>query len=85
MNRTLAIISFLTFASALSVRAVDPVIPQIAQDFWVPPATAAMLAVAFISYGMVLPVLGPIADSIGKKRVMIGCLVVFILHYFKTF
>ena len=82
MNRTLAIISFLTFASALSVRAVDPVIPQIAQDFWVPPATAAMLAVAFISYGMVLPVLGPIADSIGKKRVMIGCLVVLTVSSF---
>ena len=35
-----------------------------------------MLAAAFISYGMVLPVLGPVADSVGKKRVMIGCLVV---------
>src|SRR5262245_53366273 len=76
MDRTLAIISFLTFASALSVPAVDPVIPQIAGDLWVPPATAAMLAAAFISYGMVLPVLGPVADALGKKRVMIGCLVV---------
>jgi predicted MFS family arabinose efflux permease len=76
MDRTLAIISFLTFSSALSVRAVDPVIPQIAGDLWVPPETAAMLAVAFVSYGMVLPVLGPVADAVGKKRVMIGCLVV---------
>ena len=82
MKRTLAIISFLTFSSALSVRAVDPVIPQIAGDFWVPPATAAMLAAAFVSYGVVLPVLGPIADSIGKKRVMIGCLVVLTLASF---
>jgi DHA1 family inner membrane transport protein len=82
MKRTLAIISFLTFSSALSVRAVDPVIPQIARDFWVPPATAAMLAAAFISYGMVLPVLGPVADSIGKKRVMIGCLIVLTVSSF---
>ena len=66
----------MTFSSALSVRAVDPMIPQIAHDFWLPPATAAMLAAAFISYGMVLPVLGPVADFVGKKRVMIGCLVV---------
>jgi predicted MFS family arabinose efflux permease len=73
---TLAIISFMTFSSALSVRAVDPMIPQIAHDFWLPPATAAMLAAAFISYGMVLPVLGPVADSVGKRRVMIACLIV---------
>lgn len=76
MNRALAIISFLTFSSALSVRAVDPVVPQIAADLFVSPATAAMLAVAFVSYGMVLPVLGPVADSVGKTRVMIGCLIV---------
>ena len=53
----------MTFSSALSVRAVDPTIPQIAHDFWLPPATVAMLAAAFISYGMVLPVLGPVADG----------------------
>lgn len=82
MHVTLAIISFMTFASALSVRAVDPMIPQIAHDFWLPPATAAMLAAAFISYGMVLPVLGPVADSIGKKRVMIGCLFVLTVASF---
>ena len=82
MNQTLAIISFMTFSSALSVRAVDPVIPQIAGDFWVPPETAAMLAAAFISYGLVLPVLGPVADSVGKKRVMIGCLVVLTVASF---
>ena len=82
MNLTLAIISFMTFSSALSVRAVDPMIPQIAHDFWLSPATAAMLAAAFISYGMVLPVLGPVADSVGKKRVMIGCLVVLTIASF---
>ncbi len=82
MGRTLAIISFMTFSSALSVRAVDPMIPQIAHEFWLPPATAAMLAAAFISYGMVLPVLGPVADSVGKKRVMIGCLVVLTIASF---
>jgi DHA1 family inner membrane transport protein len=82
MNVTLAIIAFMTFSSALSVRAVDPMIPQIAHDFWLPPATAAMLAAAFISYGAVLPVLGPVADSVGKKRVMIGCLVVLTIASF---
>lgn len=83
MNRTtLAIISFLTFSSALSVRAVDPVVPQIAGDLFVSPATAAMLAAAFVSYGMVLPVLGPVADSVGKLKVMIGCLLVLTVASF---
>jgi len=82
MHVTLAIIAFMTFSSALSVRAVDPMIPQIAHDFWLPPATAAMLAAAFITYGAVLPVLGPVADSIGKKRVMIGCLIVLTVASF---
>ncbi len=82
MNRTLNIISFLTFASALSVRAVDPVIPQIAEDFWIMPATAALLAVGFAAYGMALPVLGPIADRLGKVRVMIACLLVLSVSSF---
>jgi len=82
MKQTLAIISFMTFSTALSVRAVDPVVPQIASDLLVSPATAAMLAVAFVSYGAVLPVLGPVADSVGKTRVMIGCLIVLTVASF---
>lgn len=82
MTRTLNIISVMTLASALSVRAIDPAIPQIAGDFAIPPATAAMLAAAFASYGIVLPVLGPIADSVGKIRVMIGCLIVLTVSSF---
>jgi predicted MFS family arabinose efflux permease len=74
MTRTLNIVSFLIFSSALSVRAVDPVIPQIAADLRVTPETAAMLAAAFASYGLVQPVLGPVADAFGKNRMMIACL-----------
>ncbi len=74
MNRTLNVVSFLTFASALSVRAVDPVIPQIATDLGVTPTTAAMLAAGFAAYGLAQPLLGPVADALGKARVMIACL-----------
>lgn len=74
MNRTIGILSLLIFVSALSVRAVDPVVPQIARDFFILPETAAMLAAAFAAYGLVQPVLGPIADAVGKTRVMIACL-----------
>jgi DHA1 family inner membrane transport protein len=84
MNRTLHVLSFCTFTSALSTRAVDPVIPQIANDFWVSPATAAMLATAFAAYGFVQPVLGPVADAVGKTRVMIVCLSVLAVSSFLT-
>jgi predicted MFS family arabinose efflux permease len=82
MNRSLHIISFLTFAFALSVRAVDPILPQIAADFWIQPETAAFLAVGFAAYGMALPVLGPVADALGKLRVMIACLLVLSVSSF---
>jgi predicted MFS family arabinose efflux permease len=74
MNRTINIVCFLIFASALSVRAIDPVVPQIAADLSVSPNTAATLAAAFAAYGLVQPVLGPVADAIGKARVMVACL-----------
>lgn len=82
MNRTIGVIAFLNFASALSVRAVDPIVPQIADGLSVLPETAAFLAVAFAAYGLALPVLGPVADSVGKVRVMTICLAVLTLSSF---
>jgi DHA1 family inner membrane transport protein len=72
--RTINIVCFLVFAAALTVRAIDPVVPQIAADFAIAPTTAAMLAAGFAAYGFVQPVLGPVADAVGKARVMLACL-----------
>ena len=52
MNRTLNIVCFLIFSSALSVRAIDPVVPQIAADFAISTTTVALLAAAFAAYGL---------------------------------
>jgi MFS transporter, DHA1 family, inner membrane transport protein len=82
VNRTLNIVSFLIFASALSVRAIDPVVPQIAADFHIPETTAALLAAAFAAYGLVQPVLGPMADAFGKARMMLVCLAVLAVASF---
>ena len=82
MTRTLNILSFLIFSSALTVRAVDPVVPQIATDFGITPTMAASLAAAFAAYGLMLPVLGPIADAMGKIKVMIACLIVLTVASF---
>jgi predicted MFS family arabinose efflux permease len=79
----LYLVSFMTFTAALSSRAVDPVIPQIAGDLWVTPATAAILSTAFaLPYGFIQPVLGPVADAVGKTRVMTFCMAVFTLASF---
>jgi MFS family permease len=82
MNRTLNILGFLIFASALSVRAIDPVVPQIAADLSVSLNTAALLAAGFAAYGLVQPVLGPVADAFGKARVMIACLLLLAVSSF---
>lgn len=82
MDRTLNVISFLIFASALSVRAIDPVVPQIAADLSISPTTAAMLAAGFAAYGLAQPVLGPVADAYGKARVMIACLALLAVSSF---
>jgi DHA1 family inner membrane transport protein len=82
MNRTINIVCFLIFAAALTVRAVDPVVPQIAADFAISTTTAATLAAGFAAYGLVQPVLGPVADAVGKARVMIACLILLAVSSF---
>jgi predicted MFS family arabinose efflux permease len=67
------------FATALSTRAVDPIVPPIAQSLMVDPGTVALLSTAFaLPFALVQPILGPIADMIGKVRLMTICLVVII-------
>lgn len=59
------------FASTLFSRVVDPVVPQIAADLSVTPATAALLSTAFtLPYALTQPLLGIIADFFGKTRLM---------------
>ena len=69
--------SLIGFASALSTRAVDPIVPPIAQGLAVDPGTVALLTTAFaLPFAIVQPILGPIADMIGKVRLMMICLAV---------
>jgi len=82
MNRTLNIVCFLIFSSALSVRAIDPVVPQIAADFAISTTTVALLAAAFAAYGLAQPILGPMADAFGKSRMMIACLALLTVSSF---
>ncbi|MEX2127949.1 MAG: MFS transporter [Xanthobacteraceae bacterium] len=76
MMHVLNVVACVIFAGALNTRVVDPVIPQIAFDLAVEPATAALLSTAFaVPYALMQPVLGAMADTLGKGRMMLGCLV----------
>jgi predicted MFS family arabinose efflux permease len=79
-RRVLAITALGNFASSLFMRAVDPMIPQVASDLATDPATVALLTTAFaLPCAALQPVLGPIADMIGKTRLMTICLGVLVV------
>lgn len=79
VRRVLIVASFTTFSGALFFRALDPVIPQVSHDLAVAPETAALLAAAFaFPYGFIQPILGPVADFVGKPKVMTICLILLI-------
>jgi predicted MFS family arabinose efflux permease len=71
----LNIIALATFSAALSARALDPVLPHVAEEFSVSIATAASFAAAFaFTFAIIQPVLGAFADMFGKARLMIVAL-----------
>jgi predicted MFS family arabinose efflux permease len=70
------IIALANFAASLSARALDPVLPHVADDFGISIATAASFSAVFaFTFAIVQPVLGAAADLFGKARLMIVCLV----------
>jgi predicted MFS family arabinose efflux permease len=76
MPPAINIIAIATFAASLSARALDPVLPHVADEFGVSIATAASFAAVFaFTFAVVQPVLGAAADLFGKARLMITCLV----------
>ena len=70
------IIALASFAASLSARALDPVLPHVAEDIGVSIATAAGFASGFaFTFAIIQPVLGAAADLFGKARLIIVCLV----------
>ena len=59
------------FASAFATRLTDPLVAVLSLDFASDPARVALLATCFaLPYALVQPVLGPVADALGKRRVI---------------
>jgi predicted MFS family arabinose efflux permease len=74
-NRTLNLLALVSFASALFIRATDPVIPNIALGLGIEASTAALLTTAYaLPYAFIQPVSGAMADVFSKVRLMLLCL-----------
>jgi DHA1 family inner membrane transport protein len=72
MNRALVVVSFIAFSTSLFMRAIDPVVPQISNEFGVPAADVALLATAFaLPFAIIQPLLGPVGDFFGKTKLML--------------
>lgn len=63
------LLSLAAFASAASLRATDPLLPLIADDFGVTTGAAAGAVTAFaLAYGLLQVVCGPLGDRYGRYR-----------------
>jgi predicted MFS family arabinose efflux permease len=68
------------FAQTVFTRAVDPVIPMIAEDLAIDVKTAALLSSAYtFPYALVQPALSVTGDFLGKTRLMNFCVLVVAL------
>lgn len=69
--RVLAILATSCFVSSMSMRIIDPVVPDISRDLGVDPASVAMLASFYaFPYALAQPVLGAFGDAFGKARII---------------
>ena len=71
MRRDVFLLSAAAFASSASLRATDPLLPLIADDFGVTPGAAATAATAFaLAYGLLQVIYGPLGDRYGRYRMI---------------
>lgn len=69
MNRAVFLLSLAAFASAASLRATDPLLPLIADEYAVTAGAASAAVTAFaLSYGLLQVVCGPLGDRYGRYR-----------------
>lgn len=68
------------FASTFTMRIIDPLIPTLAGEFSRSIPQIVMMVTGFsLSYALGQPFLGPLADSIGKVRTILICLLALAL------
>jgi predicted MFS family arabinose efflux permease len=80
VGRVIGVSMLAIFSTTLFMRALDPLVPQIADHFTVDPHTVALLATAFsLPYAITQPILGGLADAFGKTQLMTWSLVVLVV------
>ena len=71
MRRDVFLLSAAAFASSASLRATDPLLPLIADDYGVTTGAAAGAATAFaLAYGLLQVIYGPLGDRFGRYRLI---------------
>ena len=69
--RPIALLSAAAFASVATMRAGDPLLPQVAREFGVSAGEASIIATAFaLAYGFCQLVYGVLGDRFGKYRLI---------------
>lgn len=70
-RRLILLLGLSCFAGALASRVTDPFVVSISEEFRTSPDSVALLASAFaVPFALVQPVLGPVGDAVGKRRVI---------------
>jgi MFS transporter, YNFM family, putative membrane transport protein len=69
--RPIALLSAASFASVATMRAADPLLPQVAREFGVSAGDASIIATAFaLAYGFCQLIYGVLGDRFGKYRLV---------------
>ena len=83
VRRLIALLALAVFSGALVTRLTDPLVAVLARDLGADAARVALLASAFaLPFSLIQPILGPVGDALGKRRVMtvaIGLLTVLLI------
>jgi predicted MFS family arabinose efflux permease len=73
VRRLILLLGTACFAGSFGGRVLDPFVTTLAAEFNAPVGQAALLASAYaLPYALIQPILGPIGDAVGKRRVVLG-------------
>jgi predicted MFS family arabinose efflux permease len=82
VRRLIALVALAVFSGALVTRLTDPLVAVLARDLGASTARTALLSSAFaLPFALIQPILGPVGDALGKRRVMsvaIGALAILL-------
>ncbi|UFN47214.1 MFS transporter [Roseomonas sp. OT10] len=79
-GRLVFVLGLAGFSTALTTRALDPLLIGVAADFSTSIEHVALLASAYaLPYALIQPLLGPVGDALGKRRIILLCCVLLTL------